>query len=246
MSSPVPARGHMTIGEVLANLRPEFPDVSISKIRFLEAAGLVEPSRTPSGYRKFSNHDLDRLRYILSAQRDHYLPLKVIKDHLDALDRGQSPQPLGPVPARPRAVAAAPEPASGDFAREVARRPEARLGRGDLLRESGLEEAELRQLEAFGLLSAHPGGWFDADAVAVASTIAQMARYGLEARHLRAFKSAADREVGLIEQVVSPLARQRSPEARARAEETVAELAALSVRLHAALVRAGIRATLPG
>ena len=238
MTSAVPARAYMTIGEVMAGLRPDFPDVTISKIRFLEAAGLVEPARTPSGYRKFSVHDLNRLRYILTAQRDHYLPLKVIREHLDAIDRGIEPPALGP--ARPRAV---PDASEGPetFTR---RPPEERLSRADVLAETGLEEAELRQLESFGLLAARPGGWFDGDAVVVARTVAQMGRYGLEARHLRAFKSAADREVGLIEQVVTPLARGRGPEARARAEETVGELAALSVRLHAALVRTGIRTTL--
>lgn len=243
MSSPVPSRSYMTIGEVMAGLRPDFPDVTISKIRFLEAAGLVEPARTPSGYRKFSNHDLDRLRFILTAQRDHYLPLKVIKDHLDATDRGQSPPALGAPSTRPRAVPSPEAPQPEDFVRRAG---EARLSRVDLLRETGLDEDDLRQLESFGLLSARSGGWFDDDDVAVAAAIAGMRRFGLEPRHLRSFKSAADREVGLIEQVVTPLARHRGPDARTRAEETVQQLAALSVQLHAALVRAGIRDSLRG
>jgi DNA-binding transcriptional MerR regulator len=245
VSAAVPARDHMSIGEVLANLRPDFPDVTISKIRFLETAGLVEPSRTPSGYRKFSPHDLDRLRYVLTAQKDHYLPLKVIKDHLDAMDRGLEPPALGPSgPRVPRALTSVPVgPTPGDFECEPT---DARLSRAELLAETGLREVELKQLESFGLLTSRPGGFFDADAVLVGATIAEMSRFGLEARHLRAFKSAADREVGLIEQVVTPLARQRNPEARARADEAVRELAALSVRLHAALVKTGIRATLPG
>jgi DNA-binding transcriptional MerR regulator len=249
MSSPVPSRSYMTIGEVLANLRPEFPDVTISKIRFLEAAGLVEPARTPSGYRKFSAQDLDRLRYVLTAQRDHYLPLKVIKDHLDAFDRGAEPPALGAGArayetrnARPRAVPPLEDPTPADFDRSA---PQPRLSRDDLLVETGLDDAELRRLESWGLVTARPGGWFDADAAVIAATVAEMGRYGLEARHLRAFKSAADREVGLIEQVVTPLARQRSADARARAEEAVQGLAALSVRLHAALVRTGVRSTLP-
>ncbi len=235
----------MSIGEVLGNLRPDFPDVTISKIRFLEAEGLIEPSRTPSGYRKFSPHDLDRLRYVLTAQRDHYLPLRVIKDHLDAIDRGLEPPGTGSTSPRvPRAVTAVDGvPAAEDFGRDPA---ELRLSRAELLAETGLREVDLKQLEAFGLLSSRPGGFFDSDAVLVGATIAEMGRFGLEARHLRAFKSAADREVGLIEQVVTPLARQRNPDARARADEAVRELAALSVRLHAALVKTGIRATLPG
>jgi DNA-binding transcriptional MerR regulator len=233
----------MSIGEVLAALRADFPDITISKIRFLEAEGLVEPSRTASGYRKFSHRDVDRLRYVLTAQRDHYLPLRVIKDHLDAIDRGLEPPELGtPGPRAPRVVVAVdgmPDPEA--FVREGA---EVRLSRQELLEAAGVEDAQLAQLESFGLIAKRPGGHYDADALLVASTVAEISRFGLEARHLRAFKSAADREVGLIEQVVAPLARQRSPEARARADEVVRELAALSVRLHAALVKTSIGQTL--
>jgi DNA-binding transcriptional MerR regulator len=243
VSATAPASAQMSIGEVLSSLRADFPDVTISKIRFLEAEGLVEPARTASGYRKFSHRDVDRLRYVLTAQRDHYLPLRVIKDHLDAIDRGLEPPQLGtPGPRVPRVVVAAdgmPEPEA--FTRES---PEVRLSRAELLAASGVTDAQLTQLEAFGLITKRAGGHYDGDALLVASTVGQMSRFGLEARHLRAFKSAAEREVGLIEQVVAPLARQRSTEARARADEVVRELAALSVRLHAALVRASIGQTL--
>jgi DNA-binding transcriptional MerR regulator len=242
VNAAVPASAHMSIGEVLAALRTDFPDVTISKIRFLEAEGLVEPSRTPSGYRKFSHEDVDRLRYVLTAQRDHYLPLRVIKDHLDAIDRGLEPPELGtPGPRVPRVVVAADGmPDREAFAREAA---DVRLSRAELLDAAAIGEAQLAQLESFGLVAKRHGGHYDGDALLVAATVAEMSRFGLEARHLRSFKSAADREVGLIEQVVAPLARQRSPEARARADEVVRELAALSVRLHAALVKAGIRQT---
>jgi DNA-binding transcriptional MerR regulator len=227
----------MSIGEVLAALRTDFPDVTISKIRFLEAEGLVEPSRTASGYRKFSHRDVERLRYVLTAQRDHYLPLRVIKDHLDAIDRGLEP-PLLTTPRAPRVVVAADGmPDAESFIREGT---EMRLSRAELRDAAGISDAELVQLEGFGLVTKRAGGYYDGNALVIAATIAQMSRFGLEARHLRSFKSAADREVGLIEQVVAPLARQRSPEARARADEVVRELAALSVRLHAALVKAGI------
>jgi DNA-binding transcriptional MerR regulator len=237
VSAAVPASSHMSIGEVLAALRAEFPDVTISKIRFLEAEGLVEPSRTPSGYRKFSHQNLERLRYVLTAQRDHYLPLRVIKDHLDAIDRGLEPPQLGTPPA-PRVVMAADGlPEQESFSRDGA---EVRLTRAELRDAAGVSDDQLAQLEAVGLLGRRPGGHYDGSALLVASTAAQMGRFGLEARHLRSFKSAADREAGLIEQVVAPLARQRSTEARARAEEVARELAGLSVRLHAALVRSAI------
>jgi DNA-binding transcriptional MerR regulator len=235
----------MSIGEVLGALRPEFPDITISKIRFLEGEGLVEPSRTPSGYRKFSHADVERLRYVLTAQRDYYLPLRVIKENLDAIDRGAEPPNLvAPGPRGPRALAASDGlPTPDAFARQAG---EARLSRADLLSAAGIDERQLSQLESFGLVTKRPGGHYDGDALLVASIVAEMGRYGLEPRHLRPFKSASDREVGLIEQVVAPLARQRNAAARARTEEVTRELAALSVRLHAALVKTALRHGLSG
>jgi DNA-binding transcriptional MerR regulator len=234
----------MSIGEVLGQLRPEFPDITISKIRFLEAEGLIHPERTPSGYRKFSRDDVARLRFVLAQQRDNYLPLRVIKDHLDAIDRGLEPPGVaGGGPRVPRALVPAEGlPGPDDFLTEPS---DIRLSREELLLAAGLDKEQLDQLEQYGLLGARTkGNHYDADALVVARTVAEMARFGIEARHLRAFRTAADREVGLFEQVVTPLVRQRSPEARARAEEAVRELAALSVRLHAALVKAGLRAEL--
>ena len=235
-----PARAFMSIGEVLGQLRPDFADITISKIRFLESEGLVEPERTASGYRKFSREDLARLRYVLTAQRDHYLPLRVIKEHLEAIDRGLEPPALGAHgPKVPRALVAADGlPAADAFLPEVS---EIRLSRKELLTAAGLQPEQLDQLEQYGLLSARAGGsHYDGDALVVAKTVAEMARFGIEARHLRPFKAAAEREIGLVEQVVTPLVRQRNPEARARAEEVARELAALSVKLHATLVRAGL------
>ena len=235
-----PSRAYMSIGEVLAQLRTDFPDITISKIRFLEAEGLVEPERTASGYRKFSHEDLGRLRYVLSAQRDHYLPLRVIKEHLDAIDRGLEPPALaGGGPRVPRALVAAEGlPGPDAFLPEVS---EVRLSQRELLDAAGLEPQQLEQLEQYGLVSKHAGGsHYDGNALLVAKTVGEMARFGIEARHLRPFKAAADREIGLVEQVVTPLVRQRNPEARGRADEVARELAALSVRLHAALVRAGL------
>jgi DNA-binding transcriptional MerR regulator len=240
------ARSSLSIGEVLGQLRPEFPDITISKIRFLEAEGLIHPERTPSGYRKFSSGDVARLRFVLAEQRDHYLPLRVIKDHLDAIDRGLEPPDHGPGSTTrrgPRAVSAVPLPDADAFVPEPS---EIRMSRDELLDQAGLDPAQLEQLEQFGLVSKRAGGAYDGDALTVAICAAEMARYGIEPRHLRAYRTAAEREIGLFEQVVTPLVRQRNPEARGRAEEAVRELAALSVKLHATLVRAGLRAELGG
>jgi DNA-binding transcriptional MerR regulator len=241
------ARSTLSIGEVLGQLRPEFPDITISKIRFLEAEGLIHPERTPSGYRKFSSGDVARLRFVLAEQRDHYLPLRVIKDHLDAIDRGLEPPEAGPGTTTrrgPRAVSAVPGlPDADAFVPEPS---EIRLTRDELVAHAGVEPEVLDQLEQFGLLSKRAGGSYDGDALVVATCAAEMARYGIEPRHLRAYRTAADREIGLFEQVVTPLMRQRNPEARGRAEEAVRELAAISVRLHATLVKAGLRAELGG
>jgi len=245
-SAGVPARAYLSIGEVLAELRAEFPDVTISKIRFLETEGLVQPERTPSGYRKFAREDLARLRYVLCQQRDHYLPLRVIKENLAAIDRGLEP------PARPGEAAGVPSrrtpaadlPGPDAFAPVAG---EVRLSREELLAAAGLEPEQLTQLEQFGLIARRgKASQYDGDALAIAGVAVELSRFGIEPRHLRAYKAAADREIGLFEQVVSPLARQKNTDARARAEETVRELAALSVRLHAALVRAGLRAELGG
>jgi DNA-binding transcriptional MerR regulator len=236
----LPARAFLSIGEVLSQLRPEFADITISKIRFLEAEGLVEPERTASGYRKFSREDVARLRYVLSAQRDHYLPLRVIKEHLDAIDRGLEPPALsGGGPKVPRALVAAEGlPGPDAFLPEVT---EIRLSKRELLDAAGLTPEQLDQLEQYALVGPVPGtSHYDGNALVIAKTVAEMARFGIEARHLRPFKAAADREVGLVEQVVTPLVRQRNPEARARADEVARELASLSVKLHATLVRAGI------
>jgi DNA-binding transcriptional MerR regulator len=232
----------MNIGEVLDLLRPDFPGITIPKIRFLEDKGLIKPERTPAGYRKFSQEDVDRLRYVLRMQRDHYLPLKVIGEHLDAIDRGLEPPPLDAVvPTVPKvALAADGLPSAESFNR----RDNLRLSRRELIKIAEIDEALLAELEQFGLISPTRGtGHYDTDALVIAKTARELADYGFEPRHLRAFKSAADREVGLVEQVVAPHKRGRDAAAKARAEETVSEIAALSVRLHATLVKAGLRSS---
>ena len=230
----------MNIGEVLDRLRPDFPGITIPKIRFLEDKGLIKPERTAAGYRKFSAEDVERLRYVLRMQRDHYLPLKVIGEHLDAIDRGLEPPPIEP--------GRADRPAGGAGRRRAAQpgvvppprqrpalAPRAAQDRRDL-------RGAARRAGAVRPDHARPGtGHYDTDALVIAQTARELADFGFEPRHLRAFKTAADREVGLVEQVVAPHKRGRDAAAKARADETVSEIAALSVRLHATLVKSGLR-----
>lgn len=240
VGSPGASRARMNIGQVLDQLRPEYPGITIPKIRFLEDKGLIKPERTPAGYRKFAGEDVERLRYILRMQRDHYLPLKVIGEHLDAIDRGLEPPPIeGVVPTVPKvALAADGLPAPESFTRTS----DVRLSRRELVKIAEISEELLTQLEQFGLISPLTGtGHYDTDALVVAQTARELADFGFEPRHLRAFKTAADREVGLVEQVVAPLKRGRDAAARGRAEDAVGEIAALSVRLHATLVKTGLR-----
>jgi DNA-binding transcriptional MerR regulator len=235
------SRARLSIGEVLGQLRGDFPGLNISKIRFLEAEGLIEPERTPSGYRKFSHEDVERLRYVLTCQREHYLPLKVIREHLDAIDRGLEPPALNGAsgPQVPRVVLDGdgyPTPESFGAGAEL------RLSRNELLTSAQIEDSLLDQLETFGLVRPRQGAApYDGDALVIAKTAGELAVFGLEPRHLRAFKTAADREIGLVEQVVSTMRRGRDAAATARAEEAIAQMAALSVRLHATLVKASLR-----
>ncbi|WP_090800584.1 MerR family transcriptional regulator [Asanoa ishikariensis] len=222
----------MSIGEVLAELRPEFPDTTISKLRFLEAEGLVEPQRTAAGYRKYSWRDVDRLRFVLSAQRDRYLPLRVIRDELEARDSGDDV-----APRRPVLVAVPDEPSAAPPADALVRRAE-------LVERTGIDPGSLAELEDMGMITQRTPGWYDADALVIAAAVAGLVSYGLEVRHLRTYKAAADREVGLFAQLVGPLARQKDPAARARAAAAAQELTGLAQQLRAALVRAGLRDTL--
>jgi DNA-binding transcriptional MerR regulator len=232
----------MNIGEVLDRLRPDFPGITIPKIRFLEDKGLIKPERTPAGYRKFAAEDVDRLRYILTMQRDHYLPLRVIGEHLDAIDRGLEPPPIeAVVPTVPKVALAAdglPSPES------FGRKDNVRLSRKELIKIAEVSEDLLDQLEQYGLIVPRAGtGHYDTDALVIAKSARELADFGFEPRHLRAFKTAADREIGLVDQVVAPLKRGRDAAAQARAEEAVSEIAALSVRLHATLVKTGLRSS---
>jgi DNA-binding transcriptional MerR regulator len=322
-------RSHLSIGEVLSLLQDEFPDVTISKIRFLESQGLVDPERTPSGYRKFYEEDIERLRWVLRQQRDSFLPLKVIKGRLEGqgslLDEPPLPEgdaqpqvdghdeaagPAGERHARARSThqkeppnggQREPSPASveGDAGGEdrrasnggrgeasgpvasaslregedddgavlpVANRPDPPRGRPEtprggrrrqppqpeagghqeelsleeLVSLSGVDVETLRDLERFALIAPRLVGgtpYYPQDAALIAGLASAFARHGVEARHLRAYKAAAEREAGLVQQVVMPLIRQRNPEARRAAQAAVEELSTLGAQLRAVLLR---------
>lgn len=239
--SAAAASARANIGEVLELLRGDFPTISIPKIRFLEEKGIVTPDRTSSGYRKFSHADVERLRYALTLQRDHHQPLARIVEILDAIDRGLEPPPLVDLTPTVPEVALAPDglPSPESFRRS----DDLRLSRRELLKVADIGEPLLASLEEHGLVSTMRGSssHYDSDALVVCTTARELSDFGLEPRHLRAFKTAADREVGLVEQVVAPTRRTSNPAASARADDVIAQLAALSVRLHATLVKTGLR-----
>lgn len=282
------ARGALSIGAVLDALRGDFPEITISKIRFLESEGLISPSRTPSGYRQFSGADVLRLRFVLSAQRDHYLPLKVIRAKLDEFDR--APTAEGPVltastdTVSPAEVLSGPAAGGGgggggghddsaqhaDGGRRLGAVPRARglssvgsraaaevdedpdrslsggtpgegVDRETVLAEDGVDEALLTSLEHHGILRPGVSGRYEPEAPVIARTAATLAALGVEPRLLRGLRAGAEREVGLLTQLVTPVARGRAPEATRRAHDLSGELAGLSGRLHALLVASGLR-----
>ena len=300
-------RPYLSIGEVLTLLKDEFPDVTISKIRFLESQGLLDPERTASGYRKFYDPDVDRLRWILRQQREHFLPLKVIKGRLvggsgeegegegDAPGEGHpapaaseehpsrtSPvpgpvaapdAPPAPAPAAPAAPVAAP-PAPPDPVDRTDRRaaapsaprpvppafdPGDRPGHDSVLSAglsgvsltleelssaSGLPYDRLRELERYGFIAGRPVAgtvYYDEESLVVANLAAGFAQYGIEGRHLRIYKNSAEREAGLFEQIVTPLLKQRNPEARRQAVQALEDLTHLGQRLRGAVLRQAIR-----
>jgi DNA-binding transcriptional MerR regulator len=220
--------GH-TIGEVLNRLRQEFDDVSISKIRFLESEGLIRPGRSDSGYRQFSDEDIERLRYILSAQRDRYLPLRVIKDELSRLDAGLpvEHEPVEQSERRPRA-------SSSDSAALLT---DVALDLEELAHASGLSIEDIDALSVQGILGTAP---FDGAALRAARLAGEMLRRGLEPRHLRAYRLAAEKEADRIEQLVSPLLQQRNPESRRVASARAEELVALGAQLHRLMLESSL------
>lgn len=316
---------HLSIGEVLATLQVEFPDVTVSKIRFLESQGLIDPERTPSGYRKFYDHDVARLRWILTEQRDHYMPLKVIKERLEAHDpatgdlpaptpssetppaaaAAPAPGPTGsgpfgarPAPAEPAAgppastpstppAAAAPPvapspsraaavPSPSEEAPEVSTPPASddspvvrRRGRdmtlplvldGEpapdhdegpdsfdrvaLARAADVTEAVLDELEAYGVIEPfHDDGiqaFYDRDALVCVQAAANLAKHGIQPRHLKMYVHFTQREAALFHQVLAPYLRQRNPVSRAKVDETLAELVTEARSLRGALLRRAV------
>jgi DNA-binding transcriptional MerR regulator len=228
-------RGHKSIGEVLVLVQDEFPDISISKIRFLESQGLLNPERTPSGYRKFFDDDIEQLLWILREQRDNFLPLKVIKERLDD-GEGGSVESDGAA-AAPTAVPLDLGVSAVTFSAE------------SLCAATGLAPKQLRELERYGLIeSRHTEGVdvYDDDAVIVARTAAAFIAHGLEPRHLRAYKSAAEREAGIFEQLALPLAKGGQASSR-RSAELLGQLVGLGEDMRQALLRRALRsAHLPG
>lgn len=303
----MPERAYLSIGEVLSLLKDEFVDITISKIRFLESQGLIDPERTPSGYRKFYDPDVERLRWILRQQKEHYLPLRVIKGKLSEArpieeafahptvqivpqappalmalpDPPPEPsrRPAPPFPeslrrstrASPVAFLTAPEPTPPPYAPSTPTRPQVvspvmatppppsfrdsqpapaievddeeseqvELAVDELAAACGLTISAVAELERYGLIESQrspTGRYYDAAALEVARLAAAFAEFGVEARHLKMWKTGADREAGVYQQVVTPLRAQRGPKARHQAVDTIAELAVLGARLHSALV----------
>ena len=223
-----------SIGQVLKILVDEFPDISISKIRFLESEGLLSPERAPSGYRRYSDRDVERLRYILDVQKNHYLPLKVIREHLDLMDQGLDPPALEtPTPDAPPPPSLAPKPLAAQNGQ--ARRP-IHVTRRELLRLSGLSEASLAELEREALVVPRRGTiFYGRDALTVAVVARKLSAYGMDARHLRAIKQAVEREVGLIDQAVNTHARRGQP-----ARQTTLDVMQMVLHAHAAILRQSI------
>ena len=211
----------LSIGQVLAKLNPEFPDLTPSKLRFLEERQLVAPARTESGYRKFSSTDMDRLRFVLTMQRDHYLPLKVIRGYLSEMDAGRTPELPGGGVAAPSMLSS-----------------ERRFSRSELIREAGANEMLLGDAISASLIV--PAEFFGEDVLAVLKSLVELQRSGIEPRHLRGFRAAAERELGLIENALMPVARRKDSSSRARAAEMAREIAGQLEIVRSSLIRSAL------
>ncbi len=229
----MPPAAKRSIGQVLPLLKNEFPDISISKIRFLESEGLVSPERAPSGYRRYAEADVERLRYILRMQRDHYLPLKVIRQNLEMMDRGLEPPRADASTGAPTTRSTA-ELATPDQSLAAASKPKRsmKLTRRELLQVSGLSEATLIELERQQMVVPRRGSiYYGREALTICVVARRLQEYGMDSRHMRAIKQAAEREAGLIEQAVRPyLATSPKP------AKTLHEVSQLVVHAHAAMI----------
>lgn len=231
------AGGMRSIGQVLEVVRPEFSDISISKIRYLESEGLLSPERDqPSGYRRYSSADIERLRYILRAQRDQYLPLRVIKDNLERLDQGLPEEGIAPEPVvAPVVVQEPPEPPAPAAVTEGGLPRNIRLSRRQLLEKSGLPEAALIELERHKIITMRRGsGFYGRDALTIAIAARRLAAFGIDTRHLRLIYTSAMQEAGLVDQAVAPY-RQRTAHAA-----VTAEVLKLVLHAHAAMMQSSV------
>jgi DNA-binding transcriptional MerR regulator len=273
-----PGAAHLSIGEVLGLLLEEFPDVTISKIRFLESQGLIEPERTASGYRKFFDDDVELLRVILREQREKFLPLRVIKDRIDSgqIEKPDPTPPRGmaaeqptaahvakhpaggatpsgrpaappaastpPDPAPAPATAPAPAPAASGNEPGARLLPGVLVNRDELCAMASVTRDQLAQLEEYGVVPKRSGGdLYGDEAVEIAAAAGGFLRAGVDARHLRAWRTSVEREAGLYEQLIVPMLRQRNPQARSQAASQLSDLDALGARLRAAMMRAALR-----
>jgi DNA-binding transcriptional MerR regulator len=227
-------RNYQSIGEVLVNVKTEFPDITISKIRFLEAEGLIEPERTPSGYRKFYEQDVDRLKSILRMQRDEYLPLKVIKDRL-----------LQEVSEDGELITPASDDGEADAEEQLADAPTGlQMSIEEMSAATGVDRERIRELESYGLVSSHgpeSARYYDGDDYIVLSVVKDFFKYGVEPRHLTMYKHFEEREASFFETIVLPQLRQRNPDARKMANASLADLAKASRKLKQALLRTNLR-----
>jgi DNA-binding transcriptional MerR regulator len=223
-------RNYMSIGEVLAALKSEFPDVTISKIRFLEGEGLLDPERTPSGYRKFYQEDVDRLRMVLRMQRDEYLPLKVIKERLER-KTGDAPRKAKVQPVE-KDEALTPPPTGVQMTIE------------ELAAATGIDPTKIQELESFGIVCSHGldgATYYDGDDFVVLSIVRDFFKYGIEPRHLAMYRHFEEREATFFEQLVMPMLRQRNPDSRRTAVENLSDLTSLSQKLKQALLTSNLR-----
>ncbi len=236
-------RNYQSIGEVLVAVKTEFPDITISKIRFLEAEGLIEPERTPSGYRKFYPDDVERLRSILRMQRDEYLPLKVIKERLVKQDVDQALEGDD----EDSGAAAEDRESGGD---EVAEAPSGlQMSLEEMSAATGVDRDRIRELESFSIVCSHGpdgGRYYDGDDYVILSIVKDFLRHGIEPRHLTMYKHFTDREASLFENLVAPTLRQKNPDARRAAGDTLSELSVTSRRFKQALLRSNLRDHLQG
>lgn len=244
-------RAAMSIGEVLAVLQAEFTDVTVSKIRFLESEGLIAPERTASGYRKFTSGDLERLRLILRLQRDSFLPLKVIKERLaDGIT--DVPQPGAPSappqrtePQPDAAPAAEPEQPVTEVIRQTASPLE--LTESDLANAAGLDPGQVDSLREYGVICVHRRNgiaYFDADDLRVSKIARSLLKLGIEPRHMKTLRRIAEQEADMLGQFVSPGLRNRRPEARRQAMDTLDALSTLARELRQAYLTQSLRATI--